>query len=107
MRRQSIDGGSWFDLDASTRILEGSRHDGHNFISLATGSQWEHETLHVTRKGRFILHHVSDYQGSRESWEELGPALAAQWLVRNERDNDELPPAAAKLLEPEYEATEV
>ena len=50
MRRQALtDGtGRWFDLDAAKRFDEATIWDGRNRISLATGSQWDHEALYRT-----------------------------------------------------------
>ena len=31
---------------------EGKRWDGRNMISVATGTQWEHQMLYRSRKGR-------------------------------------------------------
>ncbi len=77
------DGGGWFDADKAEKVNEGSTHDGRNMISLATGSQWEHEALYRTRGGKWILNHWSNYQGSRESYTLISDADAAAWLVRN------------------------
>jgi hypothetical protein len=43
---------------------EDTRWDGHNHISKATGSQWEHEKLYRSRKGRYYVEHTSQWQGS-------------------------------------------
>lgn len=107
MKRQALDGGGWFDIDTATKIDEGSRWDGSNHISLSTGSQWDHEALYVTRRGRCVRNHWSQYQGSGESWQEIAPSEAAQWLVANERDSEDLPEAAAAALVKEYESSEV
>ena len=96
MKRQALVDGGWFDADASVEIKEGTRWDGNNHVSLATGSQWDHEVLHVTKKGRFVVNHWSQWQGSGETYVEITPAEAAQWLVANERDEDELPPTRVK-----------
>lgn len=107
MKRQAIGDGHWFDLDAAEQIGEGTRFDGRNHVSLATGGQWEHESLYVTRTGRFVLNHWSQWVGSPETWEEITPKEAAAWLVRCEKDAAELPEAAARLIVAEYEATEI
>ena len=59
--------GAWFDKDKAIEFDEDSWHDGRNFISRATGSQWEHQALYFTKSGVWILHNWSQYQGSRES----------------------------------------
>jgi hypothetical protein len=74
--------GRWFNPDSATKYEETSDHDGRNFISRATGSQWEHEQLYRTTKGRWILNHWSQWQGSGESYTEITPKTAAAWLIR-------------------------
>ena len=44
---------------------------------------------------------------TRDEWEEIDARDAAEWLVRNHRDRDDLPPAAAALVAHAYEDTEV
>lgn len=95
MQRQPLYTGGWFDLDAATKYEEGRRWDGSNHISLATGSQWDHECLYRTRSGRWVLHHWSQRQGSGDSWREIDDAAAAQWLVANEHDPDQTDAASA------------
>ena len=107
MQRQALENGGWFDVDAARWVDEDTYWDGNNHISVATGSQWDHEELYVTRQGRFVLHHSSQWQGSQDEWEEIDARDAAEWLVRNHRDRDDLPPAAAALVAHAYEDTEV
>ena len=85
MQRQPIDGG-WFDIDAATCYEEGTEWDGRNQISRATGDQWEHEELYLTRRGVYVLHHWSQWQGSRDTWSRLDAEDAAQWLAANGHD---------------------
>jgi hypothetical protein len=77
---------------------EGSYWDGNNHISRATGSQWEHEHLYKSAKGRYVLHTWSQWQGSRESYEQVDDETAHRWLVDNGHD-DEVPAAALAALE--------
>ena len=86
MKRQAIDEGGWFDVESATKHSESTHHDGRNFLSDATGSQWEHEALYCTRKGVYVLNHWSAYQGAGETWTLLDAAAAAAWLVRNGHD---------------------
>lgn len=86
MQRQTIDNGSWFDLDKATKFQGKTRHDGRNFISVNTGSQWEHQDLYRTAKGAWVLNSYSSYQGRGESWEAINDQSAVDWLIRNERD---------------------
>jgi len=60
--------------------------DGHNHISRATGSQWVHQTLHLTRKGQYWTETTSQYQGSLPHAELLSPEEATRWLLTNERN---------------------
>ena len=82
MRRQPIDGGGWFDLESATHYEESQHHDGHNYISNATGDQWEHEALYRTRRGVYVLHAWSQWQGSVPSWTQITVEQATEWLVR-------------------------
>jgi hypothetical protein len=107
MRRQSLADGGWFDLDRAEEIEEGTRWNGSNHISLATGSQWDHETLYITRTGRFALYHWSQWQGSGESCREINATDAAEWLILNEKDECDIPEAARKLLATAYDESEI
>ncbi|MFA5435831.1 MAG: hypothetical protein WC372_07335 [Candidatus Neomarinimicrobiota bacterium] len=100
MKRQAIDGGRWFDLEAAEVFKEDTWFNGNNHISCATGSQWDHEALYRTKSGKWILNHWSQYQGSTESWVEIDDDAAAKWLVTN---NEEPHPSCAA----EYAALEV
>jgi hypothetical protein len=97
----------WFDKDSVTHEFdETSRWDGNNHISNATRSQWEHEKLYVTRKGRFILHHWSQWSGSTPYYTEITPGDAAMWLVCCEHEiPDDLP--GLSHVNNALEATEV
>lgn len=63
---------------------EESDWDGNNHISRATGSQWEHQTLYRSSKGRYYVEHDSDWQGSRSHAEFVSREEAARWLLHNE-----------------------
>lgn len=89
MSRVALEGGRWFDPDKSRSWEEGRRWDGRNHISLATGSQWDHESLYMAEGGAWILRRWSQWQGSRETHEEIDARQAAEWLVRN--GHEELP----------------
>lgn len=62
---------------------EDTRWNGNNHISVATGSQWEHETLYMSAKGSYYLVHTSQWQGSQPSARWVDPAEAAAWLAAN------------------------
>ena len=63
--------------------------------------------VRVTRTGRFVLETWSQWQQSRPSWAEIGAVEAAEWLVRNNHDPDDLPAAAAKLVEEQMADAEI
>ena len=89
MKRQALDNGKWFDLDSATAFAEEATFDGNNYISEATGSQWDHQELYRTKSGKWILHHWTQWQGSRDTWEEIDGNTAAKWLVKNDHDPHE------------------
>jgi hypothetical protein len=76
----------WFDRDAADRYSEATDWDGHNHISRATRSQWDHETLYRTTGGRWILNAWSRRQGSLETFEFVTAEDAKTWLLANEHD---------------------
>jgi len=73
----------WFDRDTATQYHENTRWDGHNMVSVATGSQWNHETLYRTKSGRWVLHWTSQWQGSKDTYREIGEEQAHTWLLAN------------------------
>lgn len=83
MARISLGNGKWFSTRAATTWEEDTRWDGRNHISLATGSQWDHEQLYRTPKGTWVLHCWSQWQGSRPSYEVISEAEAHAWLIAN------------------------
>lgn len=80
MNRQNV-GESWFDKDAAEKFEEDSFFDGRNNISRATNDQFVHERLYRTRKGRWVLHRWSQWQGSREFWKFVSDETAQAWLL--------------------------
>jgi hypothetical protein len=78
--------GNWFDADKAEMIKEDTYWDGHNWISKATGSQWQHECLFRTKGGKWVLNHYSDYQGSKETYITISDQRAAEWLAKQELD---------------------
>lgn len=108
MKKQYLTNGTWFDIDQAQRFDEGRWlcpcgrwHDGQNWLSAATGSQWVHERLYRTVRGAWVLHRWSQWEGVQPSWTVITPQDAAAWLIRNGHD-----PAQAGLKE-ETEAAEV
>lgn len=101
MARYRMDDGTVVDTaNASQEWEEATYHDGRNHISKATGTQWEHQTLYRSRRGRYYTEHTSQWQGSHASAEWVSNAEAARWLTLNEH---EIP---AELAEIAAEVTE-
>lgn len=96
MNRQKIDDGGWFNLDSAKVWKEDTHWNGNNHISNATGSQWDHEALYKTSKGKFVLNHWSQWQGSKEAWAIISPSEAAEWLVQNGYEPSEASPEVEK-----------
>lgn len=83
MAKYMIDG-TVVDTDkASESWDEDTRWNGNNHISVATGSQWNHETLYRSRKGRYYVVHDSQWQGSTPSAEFISDTEAAAWILAN------------------------
>lgn len=82
MERYRMDDGTILNTaNARQWWKEETDWDGRNHISRATGSQWEHQTLYQSRKGRYYLVHRSQWQGSRDYAEWISPEAATQWLL--------------------------
>lgn len=90
MARINLGNGQWFNPEAAEQFAEDTRWNGNNHISVPTGSQWEHERLYRTSKGRWVLHSWSQWQGSMPRYEIVSDDTAQQWLIDNDhRDNVE------------------
>jgi len=76
--------GNWFDKDEAKEFCESTRFNGSNRISIATGSQWEHQSLYQTKKGVWILHSWSQQQGVSEEINRISEQLAFVWLIKND-----------------------
>lgn len=72
--------------NATESYEEATRWNGNNHISVATGSQWDHQTLYRSRKGRYYVEHTSQWQGSAPHAEFVSPEEAARWLLANEHE---------------------
>jgi hypothetical protein len=79
--------GRWFFEDAATAFREGTYWDGNNHVSLATGSQWDHEWLYYTPSGLWVLSRYSGH-GNPTTHEEVNEATAIDWLARMDRHDD-------------------
>jgi hypothetical protein len=63
---------------------EDTKFNGNNNISVATGSQWAHQRLYRSRKGRYYTESWSQYEGSRAHAEWVSPQEAVRWLLLND-----------------------
>jgi len=54
--------------------------DGHNMVSRATGSAWDHETLYCSSRGKYYVVEESQWQGTLPSARLVSPREAAAWL---------------------------
>jgi len=101
MSRYRMSDGSVVDTaNATAHWEEDTYFDGHNRISRATGSQWEHQKLYRSRKGRYYVEHWSQWQGSRDTAEWVSNEEAARWLLANEQEIPaELASAAEQVSE--------
>ncbi len=72
--------------NASSHWDEQTRFNGSNQISVNTGSQWNHQELYRSRKGRYYIVHSSQWQGSTPHAEWVSPQEAARWLIHNEEE---------------------
>ena len=85
---------------ATASYEEVSDWNGQNHISRATGSQFDHQTLHCSSKGRWYLEHTSQWEGRLPSAEWISPEQAAAWLVLMGAEvPPELEEAAGKVTE--------
>ena len=82
--------------NASKSWEEATYHDGSNFISCATGTQWNHESLHRSRKGRYYIERTSQWQGTHDSAEWVSNEDAVRWLLLNEQ---KIPDELAELVD--------
>lgn len=83
-QRQNLTDGTarWFDCAKATCFDEASTWDGSNHVSMATGSQWDHEAMYHTAAGAWVMHTHSQRQGVMETWRMVPETEAYAWLVR-------------------------
>lgn len=100
MSTYRMDDGTVVKTENATQFWkEGKNWDGNNWISVATGSQWDHETLYRSRKGRYWLERTSQYQGSGPYAGWVDNRSAVEWLLTNGYDL----PAELEILRDEVE----
>jgi len=84
MSKYKMNDGTVIDTERATQSWEEETEwDGRNHISKATGSQWEHEKLYRSRKGRYYVERTSQWQGSRPHVQWVSDEAAATWLLAN------------------------
>jgi hypothetical protein len=95
MSRYRTEDGTVVDTaNASASWEEAMDWDGSNHISRATGSQWDHQKLYKSRRGRYYIECWSQWQGSRSHIEWVSREEAARWLLHND---EKLPSDLAEL----------
>ena len=99
MKRISLGGTSWFDYDSAITFDEDSNWEGRNHISKATGSQWDHETLLFTRKGKWVLNSYGSSCGQYDDYTVISEAKAIEWIVQNNRVNELVDPLPSEVSE--------
>jgi hypothetical protein len=84
MSKYKMDDGKIVDTTkALYRWEEETFFDGRNRISNATGSQWEHQRLYRSAKGRYYLECSSQWQGTHPYARWVSREEAATWLIAN------------------------
>jgi hypothetical protein len=97
MARYRMDDGVIVDTKRATEHWdEKTRWNGNNHISVNTGSQWAHQRLYRSAKGRYWIECWSQWQGSLPYARWLDRAETAKWLLLNECD---VPEDLADVLE--------
>lgn len=101
MARYEMSDGMIVDTgNASAHWEEATNWDGSNHISRATGSQWDHETLYRSRRGRYYIEHSYQWEGSVPNAEWVSNEGAARWLLKMEHElPEDLKEMADKLLD--------
>ena len=101
MSKYKTEDGTIVDTDKSQKSWdETTDWNGNNHISRATGSQWNHETLYLSAKGRYYIVHESQCQGSLPCAEFVTNGEAARWLLNNEHElPDDLKPLGDSVSE--------
>ena len=99
--------GKWFDNDKAQEFTENTEWNGNNNISKVTGCQWDHQILYRTASGRWVLNAWSQCQGTMESYFEITDQEAAEWFMKNEYSDENIPPDLLALLADEIKELEV
>jgi len=97
MARYKTEDGALLDTNKAIQSWdEETDWNGNNHISRATGSQWEHERLHKSAKGRYWKESWSQWSGTLPSAELVSNKEAAAWLIHND---EALPEDLASLAD--------
>lgn len=84
-----LDDGKVVDTENATRYWkEDTTWNGSNNVSVHSHSQWDHQTLYRSQKGRYYVEHRSQWSGVMDNVELLSDAEATTWLLLND---DEIP----------------
>ena len=75
-------GGTLYMGAVVEQFREDVRWDGHNWISTATGNQFNHEQINRTRRGKYYLVKWSQWEGVRTRAVALSLAEVALWVIR-------------------------
>lgn len=101
MARYRMMDGTVVDTNKAVAFWEEGRWwNGSIHLSKATGSQWHHQQLYKSRKGRYYLEHTN-YEGRIPHVEWVSPQEACRWLIANEHDpeSDRFPSDLKSLVE--------
>jgi hypothetical protein len=86
--------------NATASWKEDKNWDGRNYISVATGSQWDHEMLYRSKKGRYYIESTSQWQGRTDTVRWVSNRQAAIWLIANDHElPEELEPLRDEVEE--------
>ncbi len=97
--RIEMEDGTFVNTDNATkRFSEATGWDGKNTVSLATGNQWVHQTLFLSKKGRWYIGIDSQWQGSKSHAEYVEPVDAARWLLKNNYSAKDIPSELSKYI---------
>ena len=96
-----MDDGTVVDTENATEYWkERTRWNGQNILSVATGTEWDHQTLYRSRRGRYYIERTSQWQGYTPGAEWVSLRAAAAWLALNEHDiPTELVAVAEEVIE--------
>ena len=80
MARYRMSDGMVVDTEKATAEWEeNTRWDGRNHISLATGTQWDHQQLYRSKRGRYYIVHWSQWSTPTAEW--VSNEEACRWLL--------------------------